>query len=236
MKYLNINEFELFEKILSPKPKRTAAILDALKEFRKFIQSKRGKYNSDQKIMEEINPFISVRVKNVEFKYHKSDVSDDRNWSDNYLLSAFQDNLLTRIIFSKGFWKVFLEFKEGRFGEFLFFISKFLNHEHIHLSQNQQVLKKVKNWTGIGIIDDDTKTYLSSPHEIMAWAYDAAIELKQQFGIKKSFGVIKDPMKYDDDLGDFSPFNVYRNVFDKEDLIYKKFIKYVVAYLERFNI
>lgn len=233
--FLNFREYELTEKILSEKPARTRAILAVLSEFREFIQAKKGNIKKDQKIIELLNAFIGVRVKNIEFKYDKNGEAIDRNWKDNYLLSAEQDNLLTRIIFIKDFWKIFLEFSDSRFGEFLFFVKKFISHEHIHMSQNQAILKKVKNWKGLMTpdIEQDTIGYLSAHPEIMAWAYDAAIELKQQFGKSTAMKVLKDPMEYWDEIYSESPFAVYRISFNGEGPVYKKFIKYVVAYLER---
>ena len=233
-RYLSFRDFELIEGIVTTLPKRTSKIAETLIEFRKYITDEPGDFKNDRKMNKALNEFFAeFKIKNIYFKTinRKTGLS---KLDTVFMVAAEQENNITRLFFQPGFWKLFLEDNESRFGEFIVIFKNFLSHEHIHKTQNKIIKRKYPTFQGISSPPpDDTISYLSDEHELMAWAYDGAIDLIKQYSYKKCFDVIKNPDKYWDEMGDTAPLLVYRGLFIPTDPTYKKFIKYLVAYLEK---
>jgi hypothetical protein len=104
-----------------------------------------------------------------------------------------------------------------------------LKHEFIHRGQIAQ--------RRIDYLDSDsesTREYLSKQEEISAYAGQAAHELLSTSGELPS--KIVNRLKSSSNIGEMTAwseaFYAYSNEFESNDPVYKKFIKYLVAYLE----
>lgn len=108
------------------------------------------------------------------------------------------------------------------FDQFQYEVLNCFCHETIHMEQYKRVpFDVLKNMdTSYGDVDGDDfwKSYHSDPYEIMAYAHNLFVELKNVGGFKN--------------IKECATYYTYTELFKKDDKVIKRLLKYTYQYME----
>ena len=244
--YIPFDQFsELQEAVLIPSKKLITQVLETLKQFRIYMVGHNlDLLKDDTKICKTLTNFLdNNKIENIEFVFDpKKGKIGDKRWDKLHLITATCSISTIKIYIGKGFWENFFNFTDVNFKKFLELLTEVLEHELVHELQNKTIAKKSGPHQGIVYYRDEkddeeqaTARYLGDEHEIMAHAREASIQLLKQFGKKNALKILRAPRKFSSYSPRESTLYVYMSYFDLESKVYKRFIKYIVEYIEKTN-
>jgi hypothetical protein len=204
------------------------------KELNKVKNELIDKNLGNLEIEEILNKAFSKH--NIKFVMGQSGTSDHPKYAEVYISQAsIYENLSIVIEYEEGFYLVFDN--EDKWKTFVNVVSHIIAHELVHREQIKKILNRVGNQKLKQVVMQSAEKatdYLSQKQEIMSFAQEAVLELKQLgYDNKKIETLLKAPYKNSaPGRGESDIFWMYTEWFLPEDKALKLFLKSCYLYLK----